>query len=194
MIKFVYILLFFLTLSLFSYSQENKGHLVELTVYKGDTIPIIHFREVYIFPKRTFKNEQEAVKYRKLIRNVKRVYPYAKLAEIRLAEISNHIATLNSEAAKRAYAKKSEKEIKEEFEEELKKLTLSQGKLLIKLIDRQTGDSSYELVKDIKGSLSAFMWQSVARLFGSSLKVKYDPKGKDKLIEEIVLRYEHGQL
>ena len=84
------------------------------------------------------------------------------------------------------------KKLQSEFEGELKKLTIKQGIILVKLIDRETGNTSYELVKQLRGSFSAFLWQSLARLFGSNLKLEYDPYGEDKLIEEIVVMIEQG--
>ncbi|MFK5968672.1 MAG: DUF4294 domain-containing protein, partial [Candidatus Marithrix sp.] len=87
-----------------------------------------------------------------------------------------------------------EKELKKEFEDELKNLTMTQGKLLIKLVDRETGKTTYELVKQLRGSLSAFFWQSLAKLFGSNLKTEYDAAGEDKLIEDILIRIDNGQI
>jgi hypothetical protein len=101
---------------------------------------------------------------------------------------------LTTEKEKEKYIKKLEDRLRDEFESELKKLTIRQGRLLLLLIDRQTGNSTYELVKALKGSFSAFFWQTVAKIFGSDLKVKYDPLGKHKLIEQIVIQIENGQL
>ena len=87
-----------------------------------------------------------------------------------------------------------EADLKAEFEGELKKLTIKQGIILVKLIDRETGATSYDLIKSLRGSFSAFIWQSMARLFGSNLKLEYDPYGEDYMIEEIVQQLESGQI
>ena len=88
--------------------------------------------------------------------------------------------------------KQVEKELLDEYEDDLKKLTITQGRILIKLVDRETGATSYELVKELRGSFSAFFWQAFARIFGSTLKAEYDPYGEDRLIEEIVLLIDNG--
>ena len=93
---------------------------------------------------------------------------------------------------KRKYIKKMEKELFSDFEGDLKKLTITQGRLLIKLIDRETGDTTYEWVKELKGSLPAFFWQAIARIFGSNLKSEFDAPGKDRLIDEIILMIDAG--
>lgn len=192
--KSIFILAILLSFN-YSFAQDKtKGHLVRTKVVNGDTIPFIAIREVVVFPPKEFKNQRDLKRYRKLVRNIKRVYPYAKLGNIRLIEINNYMTTLETEQEQKKYIKAAEKELLGEFEEELKALTFSQGKLLIKLIDRETGETSYELVKELRGSFSAFMYQSIARIFGANLKKGYDPEGEDKLIEEIILRYENGQL
>jgi hypothetical protein len=150
--------------------------------------------EAYIFPQRKFKNERDMRRYRKMIYNVKRVYPYAKMAGKKFREVDAAMAKLKTEKQQKEYIKKVEAEIKEQYEGELKKLTVTQGRILIKLIDRETGHTSYELVKELRGSFQAFLWQSLARLFGSNLKSEFDPKGEDKLMNEIVVMIERGAL
>lgn len=163
-------------------------------VLDGDTILMSSIDEVYIFPKRKFKSNSEKRRYDRLVRNVKRAYPYAVIARDKIAEVNVKMATLKTEKQKKAYINQVEKELFDRYEEELKKLTISQGRILIKLIDRELGDTSYELVKELKGSFSAFLWQTMARLFGTNLKDKYDAEGEDRLIEEIVILIERGAL
>ncbi|MFW5886161.1 MAG: DUF4294 domain-containing protein [Bacteroidota bacterium] len=163
-------------------------------VIGDDTLIVSSIDEVYIFPPLTFKNSWEERKYRRLIRNVKKAYPYAKLAGKKLNEVNDYMCTLQTEKQRKEYIKQVEQELKDEFEEDLKNLTITQGRILIKLVDRETGETSYELVKELKGSFSAFFWQALARLFGSNLKTEYDPAGEDKLIEDIVQKIERGQL
>ncbi len=108
--------------------------------------------------------------------------------------MNEHYQSLESERAKRKYMGQLEEELMDEFGEDLKHLTISQGRLLIKLVDRETGNTSYDILKEYKGSFSAVFWQALARLFGSNLKSEYDATGKDRLIEEIIFLYERGLL
>ncbi len=191
--KLVFILVFVFA-GIVLYSQDTIGYVCAIKVIDGDTLIVSGIEEVYIFPPHKFKNAREARRYRRLIRNVKKAYPYAKLAAKKLAEVNDKMLTITTKNEKNEYLKQVEQEIKDEFEEKLKKLTITQGKILVKLIDRETGDTSYALVKELKGSFSAFFWQALARLFGNDLKAEYDPYGEDRLIEEIVLLIESGQL
>lgn len=174
-------------------NDQKQGFLVYTKVIDGDTLPHMNFKEVVILPPHEFENKKEMLKYAKLVRNIKKVLPYAKLAKTRLIVIQNHLLELKTEAERKEYLKIAEQELKDEFEEEITNLTMSQGRLLIKLIDRETGNTSYALIKDLKGSFSAFLYQGLARLFGENLKEEYDATGDDKLIEEIILRIENGE-
>lgn len=163
-------------------------------VVDGDTILVASIKEVYILPMRTFNSPRDLRKYQKLVRNVKKVYPYAKMAKYKYDEVAVKLSTLKTEKEKRKYMDQVEVELKEEFEGELKKLTISQGTILIKLIDREIGETSYDLLKELKGTFSAFFWQTLARVFGHNLKTTFDAEGEDKLINEIVMLIENGQL
>ncbi len=132
--------------------------------------------------------------YRKLVYNVKKVYPYAKLAGEKFATINAHMDSLTSKKQQREYIKQIEKEILQQYEEDLKNLTITQGRILIKLIDRETSETSYEVVKDLRGSFQAALWQTVARIFGTNLKTEFDAEGEDKTIDEIMRMIENGQL
>lgn len=129
-----------------------------------------------------------------MVVNIKKTLPYARLAQKRLNEISVSLDTIKGKKKRKEFIKHSEKELFNEFEQPLKKLTYSQGRMLIKLIDRETGDTSYQLIKDLKGGFSAFMWQSVARIFGSNLKSEFDAQGDDAMIEHIILMIDNGML
>jgi hypothetical protein len=171
-----------------------SGTVVQAMIIEGDTFPIVNLDAFYIVARKPFKNKRYSQKYRKLRRDVKRAYPYAKLAGMKLREYDAELKKLKTDHQRRKFMKKVEDELREEFEGELRELTVRQGIILIKLIDRETGDTSYELVKQFRGAFSAFFWQSIARLFGHNLKLKYDPDGEDKMIEEIVLLIENGQI
>lgn len=164
-------------------------------VVDGDTIIVANLNPVTIgAPAKQFEHKWEEKQYWKLVYNIKKVLPYAKMARVKLDEMNAYFLTLDTERQKKQYAKKVEDEIRTQFEEQLKALTVTQGKLLIKLIYRETGNVSYDLVKEFRGGLSAMFWQTFARLFGLNLKTKYDPAGEDFLMEEIVVAVENGMI
>ncbi|MCC8089651.1 MAG: DUF4294 domain-containing protein [Rikenellaceae bacterium] len=164
-------------------------YLTETTVVDGDTIPLIRFKPIYVFPKK-----MDLRRYERMIKNLKIVYPIAKYANQTLREIEAHLETLETQKEKDKYVKDMEKELKKAFTPVLKNMTFSQGKILIKLIDRETGQTSYELVKELRGGFSAFLYQGIAKLFGANLKDTYDKDGEDKILEKLILLYESGQL
>lgn len=127
-----------------------------------------------------------------MIRNVKKAYPYARVAAEELKKLDDHLLTLKDEKEQKAYINQAEKEIMGRFEKEVRKLTVSQGIILVKLIDRETGRTSYQVIRELKGGFTAFFWQGIARIFGNNLKTEYDPDGQDKIMEDIVLGIEAG--
>jgi hypothetical protein len=161
-------------------------------VVDGDTIPNAVIQSVTIFSPRKFKGNRDYRQYQRLIRNLKAAYPYAQIAKNTMNEMESHFKTLKTKRERDAYVKEVEKKMRAEFESQLVKLTVSQGKILIKLIDRELGHSSYDLVKDLKGGTSAVFWQTVARIFGSNLKTKFDPEGEDKMLNELIVQLEMG--
>ena len=163
-------------------------------LHDGDTIPLNYLPPIDIFGEFDPDAAERLRKYLKLRRDVIRAYPYAKLAALQLKHVNDSIPKIKSKRARRKFIKKTEKELKEKFSRDLKKLSRSQGFILVKLIDRETGDTSYDLVKELRGSLKAFFWQSLARLFGSNMKTEYDPEGEDALIESIVRAIERGEI
>ncbi|MGE0077375.1 MAG: DUF4294 domain-containing protein [Bacteroidales bacterium] len=179
-------------------AQDYKEISTELVfpsvIVDGDTIPHIQIERVVKRGRRRFRSNRDMRQYYKLIRNLKKTYPYAQIAKNQLLEMNDHIKMLHSKKEKEAYIKIKEKEIRSEFEKQLVKLTISQGRMLIKLIDRETGRTSYELVKELKGGFSAGFWQGVARIFGSNLKTRFDPNGEDKVLNDLIILYEQGLL
>lgn len=166
---------------------KNDTIIVQAIVIDGDTIPFAYLPMVNIYSQRIFKSKRAQVKYTKLRRDVIKVWPYAKLAGEKFKQLEKELSMTNDKRVQKALVDKTEKEIMMKFEAELKKLTVTQGKILIKLIDRQTGNTSYKVLQDLKGNLNAFFWQSLARLFGSNLKSHYDPNGEDAEIEKIIV-------
>lgn len=164
------------------------------TVYNGDTIQYYSLPMVDIVDYVSANAKKEVKDYLKLRRNVVKVYPYAKLAAAELKFINDSMANIPNERARKKFVKQREDALKAKFEAELKKLTLTQGRILIKLIDRETGNTSYALVKELRGNLSAFFWQGLAKFFGSSLKTEYDAEGEDAAIEHICRAIERGEL
>lgn len=159
-----------------------------------DTIPMYTLPEVTVEAKLKGRAKRQAERVDKLTRNVQKVFPYALTTAKLLDQYDHDLTTIERERDKDLYLKLAEAELRAEFEEELKNMTISQGRLLIKLIDRETGHTSYELVKQLRGSFNAWVWQGVAKLFGNDLKDEYDPVDDDALVESIVKRVENGEL
>lgn len=162
-------------------------------VVNGDTIPSVRLPDVWVYAEYNYKNKKQYEAWSRTKYNVKKVYPYAILAAAKLKEYNRILEKMPDEKVRKAYMKTVENELKAEFEEPLKDLTITQGRILLKLIDRETGNSSYELVKEMRGGFQAFMWQSLARLFGSNMKSEYDPKGEDIMTERAIKLIEAGQ-
>lgn len=170
-------------------------HYTFATVLDGDTIPLYNLREVTCYASGMLLTPKEIKANSKLIRNVRLMLPYAREGKRRLDELEVQIANLPKKDRKAAI-KAAEKQLMDDYKEDLSKYTFSQGLVLIKLIDRETSRTAYNIVGELRGSFRAGLYQTLARLFGFNLKTKYDPKNdkKDELIERIVLSIERGQL
>ena len=175
-------------------NDTTNSAVLRSVIVGDDTLLVSHIPEVKIYPRHKFDNRWQYWRYRRLIRNVKAAYPYAKTAGKILQDLDKELAAINTKVQRKKYVNKVEKEIRDEFEDEVKHLTISQGRILIKLIDRETGNTTYDVLKEVKGNFSAVFWQAIARIFGSTLKSDYDPEGDDRMIEEIILMIENGQL
>lgn len=160
----------------------------------GDTVPIYVMNEVRIFGPIIFQNKTEAMQFTRLVRNVKKVYPYAVITAIKVREFEEIIKNAKTDKERKEKMKIAEDELKEQFEDDVKDMTFKQGLLLIKLIDRETGVTSFELIKEFRGRFMASFYQTVGRLFGYNLKTTYDPEGEDKEVEKIVQLIEIGAL
>ena len=180
-----------------SNAQDNKsagGYLVPVCIYKGDTIPSITLPDVYIFKPLKFRNDKERKEYYRLVYNVKKTFPISQEINRTIIETYEYLQTLPNEKIRQRHIKRVEKGLKEQYTARMKKLSFAQGKLLIKLVDRQSNQTSYELVKAFMGPFKAGLYQTFAGLFGASLKKQYDPEGEDRMIERIVLQVQNGQL
>ena len=161
----------------------------EWLVENGDSIAMIHVLPVYVFSRGV-----DLRRYRKLLAAVTQVYPIAQIAKARMAEMEDELCRLPTKKAQKAYIKEVYEQIKEEYTPVLKHMTRTQGRVLLKLIDRETDYTAYEILKEFRGGFVAGLWQGVSRIFGQNLKSEYDRTGEDRMIEQIVIYYEAGLL
>lgn len=174
--------------------RPDVPYVLKAKVVDGDTVATVQLPEAQVVTRWKPRDRREAQRYDKLTRNVVRVYPYARMTGQLLREYEFDLSLISKESDQDLYIKLAEAELRAEFEAEVKDLTISQGEVLIKLIDRETGRTSYDLVKDLRGGFQAFAWQGLARLFGQNLKSGYDAQGDDLMVEVIVERIERGEL
>lgn len=160
----------------------------------GDTILLAFLHDIWVFPRTSFKNKKQEKFFWRTVRDVKRTLPYAKLIANELILVNMEMATISTEKEKKKFLNAYEKEIFRKHENDLKKMTINQGRMLMKLIDRECERTSYDLIKMYRGGFSAFFWQGIARVFGSNLKSEYDAAVNDKVVERIILLVEAGQL
>ncbi|PCH66818.1 MAG: hypothetical protein COC01_07135 [Bacteroidetes bacterium] len=174
---------------MYAYNKMAKGYIVYGSVVNGDTVPSIQLNTLHIWAKRSKKDIRKAnrkkARYDRLARDVRKVYPMARVASAKLKYINNELAKLETKRERKSLLKAKEKELLTEYEDDIRTMTFRQGRILIKLIDRETGSPSYDLIRDLRGSTSAFFWQAIARIFGSNLKWEYDPE-EEKAIEAII--------
>ena len=176
-------------------NAQGKRIVTFATIMDGDTIPKSYLKEVKIEGFIAPLTQEEMSKYAKLIRNVKKTYPYSKQAGRLLATYNLAMKDLDEKDRKKLM-KQAEEEINMKFTANLKKLTRSQGKVLIRLVDRETGNDSYTLVKELRGSFRAFFYQSLGKLFGYNLRSKYNPQEneEDRIIEKVIYAIETNRI
>ncbi len=167
---------------------------VARTVVDGDSIQYMEMSNVYVYPEPTFKNRRQQQAYLRLVKNVKKTLPLAKEVRQMLIETAEYLETLPTKKEKEEHMKRVEAAIVKEYKPKMKKLTFSQGKLLIKLVDRECNSTAYEAMQAFIGPVRSGMWQAFAWMFGASLKKGYDADGVDRLTERVVLMVEAGQL
>lgn len=190
--------LFILFMSFFSIGQEalcqshNRNVFTRAHVVNGDTIPDVRLSEVQVFARAKFKSKRQQRKWTRYIYNVKKALPYARIIARELKVINDSLAVISTDKERDDFLERKEKDLFKKYEQPLKHLTVSQGRILIKLVDRETGTTSYELIRMLKGRFKAFWWQGIARIFGSNLKTEYDPQGEDKNLENVVILIDKG--
>lgn len=173
---------------------QGRSYLLQRVDRDGVILPEVAIKEVTVYAHPQFPRKSDFRKYERLVYNLKRVYPYALVVRGRIAEVNAEMANFQSEKERKEYIKKVEKDVFGKYEGDIRDMTITQGRLLIKLIDRETQNTSYTLIKDYRGKLAAAFWQGIARIFGTNLKEEYDPVGEDALIESIIIEIEAGRL
>jgi len=191
-----YILFFISLLLACNTIQAQKPPKIYYTVEagKGDSIYNFILPEVVCFSPLKFKNEKERLAYTKLVRDVKITLPYAKKVAESIVESYEMMKTYKTDKERQKFLEDVQKFMMDEYKPKMKKMTRNQGKILVKLIDRETNSSSYEIVKSLIGPLKAGFYNTFAKIFGNNLKTRYDPDGQDSMIERIVTEIEQGNL
>ncbi len=186
------LLIFILFSAGFVQGQVTGETVVAARIVDGDTLPFYTLPEVTVFTFRPYKSAKDEQNAKRLINNVKKAYPYAKLAAAKMKYYDQLAQAASSDRERSKINKRAEDDLKAQFEADIKSMTRSQGKLLIKLIDRETGKSSYEIIKLSRGTFRAIFWNSMSSVFGLSLKERYEKDGDDATIEMIVNLIEKG--
>ena len=161
----------------------------EWTVDKGDTIPLVH-----ILPIRKYARKPDMRRYQRLIRQVKKCYPLAKQARIEMEKMERQLLAVKDKKEQEKLAKELQKQLIKQYTPVILKMTISEGKMLLKLIDRETEYTAFQIIKDFRGGFVAGFWQMFAKMFGNNLKLEYEPETNDKVLEQIVTYYEMGWL
>lgn len=172
---------------------SGDSALVGLTT-SGDTMYLAFLKDVYVYPKMVFKNKSQERFYWRTVRDVKKTLPFAKLiaADMKVADVE--LAKLNTQKERKRWWKQYERYLFRKYEKDFRNMTASQGQMLMKLMDRESDQTSYELIRHYRGKVSADFWQFVAKLFRNDLKEGYDGKDKDQIIERVINLVEAGQL
>lgn len=176
------------------YSEALGGYMVRLTGSGGQEMPTVDLREFPVYPP--IKNKKTEKFYWKTVRDVKKVYPYVKIVGSEYARINAMFDTISDQKVKKKYMKAYEKQLLDQYTPVMKDFTLSQGKMMIKLISRETDQTSYALIKQYRGGFVAWWWQLFAKFVGADLKDEYDlsKKESDRIIERVITLYEAGVL
>jgi hypothetical protein len=175
-------------------SLPARFYILQNVKRDGVTMPEVEIKEVTIVGRPRAERRHDYRVYERLVYNIKRVYPYALLVRVRLNEINEELQNITDEKERKNYLRNVEKSIFAEYEDDMRQMTITQGRLLIKLIDRETQNTSYALIRDYRGKFSAAFWQGIARIFGTNLKDEYDAFGDDAIIELIINEVDAGRL
>jgi len=169
-------------------------YLLKTATYDGQTYPSIELKEVVVYGRLPKGVKFNYRRHARLVYNVKKVYPYSIIVREELGRVNRLLETMPNEKDRRNFLQQYEKDIFNQYEDDMKHLTITQGKILIKLVDRETLNTSYDLISEYRNRFTASFWQTIARLFGTNLKAGYDPAGEDYLIEQVISEIEAGRL
>jgi len=189
-------IIFFLCVPVFTVLAQKKdtGKIAMGIVQEGDTLIHQNIKEVVVIPERHFESKRMQRRYNRFLQKVKKVYPLAVEARELLKKYEPIYNKLEDKRDKRKLMKNLEKELLAEHKDELKKWSISDGRILLKLINRETDRTPYSLIQAFRGDFSAFFWQGIAKIFSNDLKAGYDPNGEDEWLEEIVDLIELGYI
>ncbi len=190
--KGFFMLILSLVLQIVNAQERDSSKLVMGLIQGNDTIISVRIKEIWVFPERKFSSKREQRYYSRYVAKVKKVYPLAVEARDLLKKYEPQYYALSSQRDRRKLMKKLEQELLDQHKEELKKWSISDGKILLKLINRETDRTAYTIIRDFRGEVSAIFWQGIARLFKNNLKDEYSPSNEDKYLEEIVRKIESG--
>jgi hypothetical protein len=172
----------------------QRFYVIQKVERDGEKLPEIEIKEVTISGERKLFTGFQLWKYERLVYNVKKAYPYSIIVRDKLKDVNDALEKLHGDKERKTYIKDIEKQVFKDYENDMKEMTVTQGMILIRLIDRETQNTSYDLIKEYRGKITAAFWQGIARLFGTNLKEEYDPVGDDFLIEMIIAEIDAGRL
>ena len=175
------------------YSQSVVDS-VMLQINQNDTFYLARMQDVWVYPKMVFKNKKQERFYWKTVRDVKKTLPFAKELTKEMQVADYQLALLPDDKARRKWWRQHEKYLFRKYENDLRHMTASQGQMLMKLMDRESDRTSYEIIKHYRGKASANFWQFVAKLFKNDLKEEYDADDKDRIVERVINLVEAGML
>lgn len=177
-----------------TFSEALHGYILPVTIEHGDTLPYVMLRELPVYPK--INNKKIEKFYWKTVRDVKKVYPYVKIVANEYAMVNAKFDTIQNVKERQKFTKKYEKQLLKKYEPTMRTFTLSQGKMMIKLINRELDKTGYELIKEIRGGFVAWWWQVFAKICGADLKDDFNlsTREKDRIIERVITLYEAGVL
>ena len=174
--------------------QPAGGQYLGIQVQGGDTLLLVRLHDVHVFPQLVFKNKKQEKFYWRTVRDVKKTLPYAKMIVRDMEYADAQLALIQDKKERRKWWRKFEKQLFRKYEKDFRNMTASQGMMLMKLMDRETDRTGYELIKHYRSKASADFWQFVAKLFRNDLKEGYDGTDKDRIVERVITLVEAGQL
>ena len=193
-VKKYWLFIVFTGVSIFGFSNEYVLDSVRLQVNSNDTFYLARMQDVWVYPQMVFTSKKQERFYWKTVRDVKRTLPFAKELAIEMHVADQQLALLPDDKARRKWWKQHEKYLFKKYENDFRRMTASQGQMLMKLMDRESDKTSYEIIKHYRGKASANFWQFVAKLFKNDLKEEYDASDKDRIVERVINLVEAGQL